>query len=89
MYYFICPHCSGMVEVEHNQINCKIFRHGIFKKTIPNTIVKYGNQMPPHAPKEVCDYFVENDLIFGCGKPSRVISIRPDGVLEMEICGYI
>ena len=45
--------------------------------------------MPPHAPKEVCDYFVENDLIFGCGKPSRVTSVRPDGVLEMEICDYI
>ena len=34
--YFICPHheCGGMVEVPPNQLNCKIFRHGIYKKTI-------------------------------------------------------
>ena len=50
--YFICPHpgCGGMVEVPPNQLNCKIFRHGIYKTTIPNTIVKKGTQVHPHAP---------------------------------------
>jgi hypothetical protein len=50
-----CPHCGGMVEIE--QINCGIFRHGIFKT---------GEQIPPHDQKK--EYA---DSIWGCGKPFK------------------
>jgi hypothetical protein len=40
-----CPHCRCMVIIE--QINCAIFRHGIYKST--------GVQMNPHESKELCD----------------------------------
>ena len=89
--YFICPHpeCGGMVEVPPNQLNCKIFRHGIYKTTIPNTIVKKGLQVHPHAPKQLCDYLRDNDLVYGCCKPCRVTTINADGSLTAEICDYI
>ena len=31
---FLCPHCGMMVEVQKQQLNCKIFRHGIFKQNL-------------------------------------------------------
>jgi DNA-directed RNA polymerase subunit RPC12/RpoP len=37
-----CPHCNGTVMVK--QLNCKIFRHGVFKKN--------GKQINPHAKKK-------------------------------------
>ncbi len=58
-----CPHCVGTVVIE--QLNCKIFRHGIFKRT--------GKQIPPHAPKTDCDRWAEKNEIFGCGKPFKIV----------------
>ena len=72
-----CPHCNGTVIVE--QLNCKIFRHGIFKKN--------GKQIDPHAKKEECNEYIEKDLIYGCGKPFRVI--EKEDKYEAEICDYI
>ena len=91
VHYFICPHpeCGGMVEVPPNQLNCKIFRHGIYKTNIPGTIVKKGTQVHPHAPKELCDYLRENNLVYGCCKPCRITTINSDGSLVAEICDYI
>jgi hypothetical protein len=68
-----CPHCNGMVIIE--QLNCAIFRHGVFKNT--------GKQIPPHASKEECDNWVKNNDIYGCGKPFQVIENKP------VICEYI
>ncbi len=53
--FLSCPHCGGMVEIE--QINCGIFRHGIYKS---------GEQIPPHDPQK--DY---GETIWGCGKPFK------------------
>ncbi len=72
-----CPHCNETVLIE--QINCAIFRHGILKKNL--------KQIDPHALKELCDYFVQNDLIYGCGKPFRIIV--KNNIFETEICDYI
>jgi hypothetical protein len=72
-----CPHCKDLVLIK--KINCAIFRHGILKKN--------GKQINPHSPKDLCDYYIKNDLIYGCGKPFRILN--NDGVLETEICDYI
>jgi hypothetical protein len=38
----------------------------------------------PHTSKEICEKLIENDEIFGCGKPFRLNSGR-----NPEICDYI
>jgi hypothetical protein len=73
-----CPHCQSPILIE--QLNCKIFRHGIF--------ITNGQQMNPHETKEVCEYFVANKMIYGCGKPFRIISAT-NGSLVAIVCGYI
>jgi hypothetical protein len=72
-----CPHCEDDIIIE--KLNCRIFRHGIFKKN--------GKQIPPHSKKEICDLLVEKDLIYGCGKPFKVI--LQDNVYTPIICDYI
>lgn len=57
-----CPHCQQLIEIE--QINCGIFRCGIYRQT--------GQQIPPHHPKSECDRLTEQNLIYGCGKPFRI-----------------
>ncbi len=77
-----CPHCSEPILVYHSEINCTIFRHGIFRHT--------GEQMNPHAPKEECDRLFRDGLIYGCGRPFRVIkrdTERP--TYYSEECDYI
>ena len=69
-----CPHCDDPIIID--QLNCKIFRHGVFKKT--------NQQINPHASKIECDEYLTNDLIYGCGKPFRIIDNN-----TVEICDYI
>ena len=73
-----CPHCSVCIEIE--QLNCKIFRCGILKEN--------GNQIDPHLPKSDCDALVQKNLIFGCGKPFRVVQ-DASGILIAVICDYL
>ena len=70
-----CPHCNGEIEIE--VIACGIFRHGQFKIN--------GQQINPHESKEKCDYYTQNNLIWGCGKPFRYNTITN----TVEICDYI
>ena len=79
IYYLECPHCNSIVEIHQNEINCAIFRHGIYKHN--------NTQMNPHAPKEECDIAVQNNLIFGCGKPFRMVKMND--TYKLEICDYI
>lgn len=72
-YTFACPHCGVTVQVAAAEINCTIFRCGVFKAT--------GQQLPPHTSKETCDA-ARND-IYGCGKPFRFTGQR------LEVCDYI
>lgn len=57
-----CPHCDDFIEISH--VNCGIFRHAVYKN---------GQQMHPHASKQLCDYAKANDQIYGCGKPFKVV----------------
>lgn len=73
-----CPHCNFPIVIQ--QINCAIFRHGAYKTT--------GQQIDPHAPKEVCDRLVAEKQIEGCGKPFRVV-FDASNVLTAVVCPYI
>jgi hypothetical protein len=72
-----CPHCKEYIVIE--KINCAIFRHGVLKKN--------GKQIDPHASKEICEHYIKNDMIYGCGKPFRIII--KENVFYTEICDYI
>ncbi len=85
-----CPHCATLVEIA--EINCAIFRHGVYKSTM--------QQLPPHASKEECDRATEQNLIWGCGRPFRVINDtnfsatyqhdnKETSHYKAEICEYI
>ena len=60
-YVYKCPHCGIQCITAINEVNCKIFRCGIFKETY--------NQINPHAPKPECDAYVLQNRIYGCAKP--------------------
>jgi len=73
----LCPHCRLCVLIE--KLNCRIFRHGIVKKT--------GKQLDPHASKEICDEYIKENDIYGCGKPFLIIEHK-DGFTAVA-CDYI
>jgi len=73
----VCPHCKEFVIIE--KINCSIFRHGVLKKN--------NNQIESHAPKQLCNYYIKNDLIYGCGKPFKIVI--KENIFVTEICDYI
>ena len=72
-----CPHCNDIVLIR--KLNCRIFRHGIFKNNF--------KQLHPHTPKYKCDMFYKNGLIFGCGKPF-IINVENDKYSAI-VCNYI
>lgn len=75
IYVVKCPHCHILVEVV--ELNCRIFRCGIYKETY--------EQINPHMPKKDCDELVLNNSIYGCGKPFRI----PEGSTTPVECDYI
>ena len=72
-----CPHCKEYIIIE--KLNCGIFRHGSFKIN--------GIQINSHAPKAECDFYIDKQLIYGCGKPFKIIFNGEK--FEIEICDYI
>jgi hypothetical protein len=71
-----CPHCHGGILVAHSELHCRIFRHGILRT---------GEPLDPHAPREVCERLL--GVLLGCGKPFRV-----EHTVEGEravVCEYI
>lgn len=72
-----CPHCNDPILID--QLNCKIFRHGVLKIN--------GEQINPHSSKSECDNYITNNLIYGCGKPFIIIETGDN--YKVEICDYI
>ena len=72
-----CPHCVQSIEVL--EVNCRIFRCGILKSNY--------TQINPHLSKVECDKLVNDDLIFGCGKPFELIN--NNGLWKPVPCEYI
>jgi DNA-directed RNA polymerase subunit RPC12/RpoP len=72
--YINCPYCNSLIEI--CQINCGIFRHGIYKDTFI--------QIPPHSLKEDIDKM----NIYGCGKPFKIIK-DDNNIYKAIECDYI
>jgi hypothetical protein len=68
-----CPHCGQVCEIL--EINCSIFRCGIYKHNY--------QQIPPHLSKNICDEISQKGLIYGCGKPFRIVEKK------VIVCDYI
>ncbi len=81
MTYIIiqCPHCNQQIYIMKKEFNCKIFRHGIYKKDL--------KQIDPHLNKDECLRLKKEDLIYGCGKPFKLVENQNE--VTVEICDYI
>ena len=51
--------------------------------------VNEGQQVNPHAPQAHCDRLAEKGLIWGCGKPFRLIRNDENYVIYVTKCGYV
>jgi hypothetical protein len=78
-YIFLCPHCLNDIIVHKTELNCHIFRHGIYKDSY--------KQIDPHTSKLQCDELVLKNKVFGCAKPFE-IKIDYNGDLIAIICDY-
>ena len=76
---FCCPHCDGAIFVAAKDINCKIFRHAVYKKT--HKIIN------PHESKRKCQELLKRGKIWGCAKPFKLI--KKQGKWIPVICDYI
>ena len=76
-YYFLCPYqdCQLLIEVKKEDINCQIFRHGVYKENY--------KMLEPHLEKKECLRLKNNNLIYGCGKPFKFNGEK------VEKCDYI
>jgi len=70
-----CPHCNDDILIFLTELNCRIFRHGIYKSNF--------EQIDPHLDMEKCNELVSKDMIYGCGKP---FEINEDN--SVIICDY-
>lgn len=61
-----CPHCQGTIIVQRSEINCAIFRHAVYRATL--------QPINPHAAKVECDQLVEQNQVWGCAKPFRLMN---------------
>ena len=79
-----CPHCNEYILIFLKELNCRIFRHGVYKNIC--------QQIDPHMPKEICDQLFEQNLIYGCGKPFQVIddnNVNNIKSYKAIICDYL
>ena len=80
MHYFLCPQCGDGIQILEGEFNCRIFRHAALKAN--------GQQINPHAPRAECERLHSAGLIWGCGKPFRIVNCA-EGGYKAEICDYI
>lgn len=78
--FFECPSCSDFVIVMKDEINCSIFRHGVYKDS--------GMQIDPHMPKEQCEKLHISNMIYGCSNPFKII-IKNGDYFNVIKCEYI
>ncbi len=66
-YSFNCPHCDGTIIVKCCEVNCHIFRHGVYKN-------QPGQPINPHESEANVRFLTDSNLIYGCGKPIMLYS---------------
>ena len=76
-----CAQCDNLVIINKKDFNCKIFRHGVYKKN--------NKQIDPHLNKEKCDRLFKEGLIYGCGKPFKLLMDEEENKFWTEKCDYI
>ena len=78
-----CPHCFEEVLIYSHEINCGIFRHGVFKDNM--------QQIDPHLPEAYCQRLIDDNKIIGCGKPFMIEKTFSDDkiIYYLKICDYI
>jgi hypothetical protein len=66
---FTCPYedCQGTVTVSPNQVNCGVFRHGVYKTT--------GRPIGAHLSQAKCLELVHQSKVYGCARPFRIKKI--------------
>lgn len=67
-----CPHCKLWTEVHKQDINCKIFRHAVYKKDF--------KPINPHASLEQVKK-IRNQII-GCGGPHMLVPINDTWIVK-------
>lgn len=73
--YITCPHCSGLVEVAEQEINCAIFRH--------------SKCLGPHAGQSECERQAAlKRPEDGCCKGFRLVKNSASGVWEAVRVDY-
>ena len=73
-----CPNCDIYLCI--SELNCGIFRCGIYKKT--------NEQINPHLSEENCKKLIESNQIYGCSKPFQII-VQDNGDWIVQKCDYI
>lgn len=78
-YIFTCPHCGLYIQVHKDEINCRIFRHAIYKNNFL--------QINPHTSEDECNKLKETGQVYGCTKPFMLVKYNDQYMVQ--ICGYI
>jgi hypothetical protein len=78
-YIFLCPNCFMDILVYKTELNCQIFRHGIYKDSY--------KQIDPHLSKILCDELVMKNQVIGCAKPFEIIKDKDNDLIAV-ICDY-
>ena len=65
LLFFNCPNCDIEIIVHKTELNCRIFRHAVYKDTFI--------QVDPHLPEILCNKLIEENKVIGCCKPFEII----------------
>lgn len=76
---FECPHCLNLILVYKNDFFCGVFIHAQFKHN--------HQQVNPHLSKSDCEHLFNNNLIYGCSKPFKIVF--NNDLYDVVKCGYI
>lgn len=80
-YMFPCPFCLSLIKVKKDQLNCRIFRHGVYKNN--------GKGINPHLNEKKCKELVNKNLIYGCAGPFKFYGGgKKGGDCLVKKCGY-
>jgi hypothetical protein len=61
-----CPHCNDIIIIKETSLSdMRFFRHGIYKNT--------GKWINPYMSDVICDRYLLNKKIIGCGKFLKII----------------
>ena len=77
--FCFCPYPDCAIAIEIVEINCSIFRCGVYKDT--------DQQIDSHLSKGECDKLKKQDKIWGCSRPFQLVTINE--TCQLIRCEYI